>query len=52
MLPLIEAGIASRKYDLRGFLHLAELIAAGDELTNVNTPEELQQIDERVLASR
>jgi molybdopterin-guanine dinucleotide biosynthesis protein A len=52
MLPLIEARIASHKYDLRGFLHLAEVIAVGDELTNVNTPEELQQIDERVLASR
>jgi molybdopterin-guanine dinucleotide biosynthesis protein A len=56
MLPVIEARIASRRFDLRGLreqemIDESELRARfpGEPLANVNTPEELERLHEQGL---
>jgi len=58
LLPVIEARISRRQYDLRGLAAGAESVPCeGFELMNVNTPEELEEAErlyerQRILASR
>jgi molybdopterin-guanine dinucleotide biosynthesis protein A len=58
VLPLIEAQIARRQYDLRSIARGAETFPfEGVELMNVNTPQELEEAErlyerQRLLASR
>jgi len=58
LLPVIEARISRRQYDLRGLAAGAESVPCeGPELMNVNTPEELEEAErlyerQRILASR
>jgi len=60
MLPRIESRIAARQFDVRGLvddvavIEESELRArfSGEPLLNVNTPEDLEEFHERVLASR
>jgi len=58
LLPVIEARISRRQYDLRGLAAGAETVPCeGPELMNVNTPEELEEAErlyerQRILASR
>jgi molybdopterin-guanine dinucleotide biosynthesis protein A len=62
LLPLVEARIAKRQFDVHGLIDEAgvEMIPeselrtrfAGEPLLNVNTPQDLEEFHERVLASR
>lgn len=62
LLPLVERRIANAQFDLRGLIAEAhaEIIEeselrtrfAGEPLLNVNTPHDLEEFHERVLASR
>lgn len=60
MLPRIESRIAARRFDVRGLVEDVAVIEeselrarfAGEPLLNVNTPEDLEEFHERVLASR
>ena len=54
LLPLIDARIAGRQYDLRSMAADAELVDHdGVELMNVNDPEELERYErQRLLTSR
>lgn len=62
LLPLVERRIAEKQFDLRGLIGEAcatiieesELRTrfAGEPLLNVNTPHDLEEFHERVLASR
>ena len=62
LLPLVEARIAMRQFDVHGLIEEAgvEMIPeaelrtrfAGEPLLNVNTPQDLEEFHERVLASR
>jgi len=62
LLPLVERRIADHQFDLRGLIAEAhaEIIDesdlrtrfAGEPLLNVNTPHDLEEFHERVLASR
>jgi molybdenum cofactor guanylyltransferase len=58
LLPVIEARIASRQYDLRALATGAEVVPCeGFELMNVNTPEEREEAErlyerQRLLTSR
>jgi molybdopterin-guanine dinucleotide biosynthesis protein A len=62
LLPLVERRIAGRQFDLRGLIAEAHVGIieeselrtrfAGEPLLNVNTPHDLEEFHERVLASR